>query len=64
MSATLIQPVLFSIRFGIPSNALATADLIDPILATAQQIIRLGEKNQNIIPLMGLWAGHSYGLER
>ncbi len=32
MTASLIQPVLFSNKFGIPSTALASAGLIDPIL--------------------------------
>jgi hypothetical protein len=32
MAATLIQPVLFSTRFGIPSATLGKAGLIDPIL--------------------------------
>lgn len=32
MSATLIQPVLFSTQFGIPSSVLDKAGLIDPIL--------------------------------
>ena len=32
MAASLVQPVLFSTKFGIPSKALESAGLIDPIL--------------------------------